>query len=592
MATDISALGAEERSAQIEQPRDERSAVLSSHGVPGQSGRALPSFGPLRALAARAFLSTAPLPPTQVTVLRASAVGVRPTETGCARLCSSRNPLLLTAQVSSAVQTDSPGPASGTCFELQQRPVSQQTVEASTPNAGSQTERVSCASAPQTAASRAVQTTLAGRQDNGCSADTHEVADKCVMTDGLVMSTIRGKDGSSEQACECGHVRTSSADATFAADAQPPATMKGSDETATGRNGTATASLAATATALAVPCVSACVQTEEAATSAAAPGRADAVLDMFLGMMVARQQDPLLSLEQRPVLLTHNAEAQTDRVQTLHPQDSPMVPQLHCGPPDVQQNVSDKTAPHRRRLSLDCAEPSSSAAPTAAAAVQQLALPDMEAAAAQQALMHGGLTYSVTVGGSCSEGKEVSIDKQSQSLNEALPVPSVPATPRRRIHRRLWRSGRTSEWAELLAVHNEERVSRKTYSEALTTAGALFSSTTSSDSDSCSARSDGSALEQAPIALTVACQTSPSNRDMVNFCSECTASSSSASDTSSPSDLPMACAVACQTLQTGQAVLNSGALLYVDPSAESSDGGHMSSWLTSLSLTTSEPRNA
>ena len=522
---------------------------------------------------------------------------MRPKATLCNAPAAPETSLLLAAQVTSAVQTDDSSSAEDSCTrEQQQGPVSQQTTDACTASTGSQTETTGLDAATGVVASRAAQTMVVTVKDTGSHAGTHGAADKCVVTDSTAATGPSCGDSCSQQTAAGADVEIASAAAPSIVP-QHPALKTGSDDDATVRNKAAKVRQLATDTAQTATRVSALVQTKEIVTPAATSGRADTLLDAFLGML-ARQQVPLLSPELRYGLQGHSAEVQTDCLKALQSHDSPVALQARNGPDEAPDTDTKLRAPHSRRLSLDCAETSASGAPAVAAAAEQLALPDMQAAAARQPLIGDGMTdgESVILGSSRSEDNESPVQHRSPMTSAALSadMPSVPCTPRRRIHRHLWRSGRTDEWADLLAAHNgdgwapETSSSASTADEGRSSVGSLSSNTTSSVSASCNSVLDGSVPSGAPAALTVACQTSLSGRYMFEVCTEDTESCSSGSDCSSLCCAPSARAAACQTLQTGRLVVPIGeALLCTDLRAHSSGSGEISSWPTSLTLTAS-----
>ena len=500
-------------------------------------------------------------------------------------------------QVSSAVQTVALSSAVNSCAAVQLQPVSLHVN--CTAHAGSQTESPALDAATVSISSRAVQTVVTSTQDAGSHADTRGAADKCVKADSIATGRPVCNDRDCRPASAALKADLASSAAAHKLILQTPAPDVSSHESAMGRADAATGGELAAETAPAATWVNVSAQTEEILPPGAASGRGDAMLDAFLRLLSTRQQFSRLSAEQRPGFQGRSAEAQADSLQVMQPPASPLLSQSDSGPagagadPDILV-----TAPLSRRLSLGCIDTLASAQPAVPTAAEQLALADMEAAAAHHSLTDGALRDGVILAGRSSRSEDhESLQHQSlvTSACQSADMLSAPSTPRRHIHRRLWRSGRTDEWADLLAVHCDEcRTPGTSFltsaaDEGRSSIGDLFSFTTSSDSASGSSKSEGRTSPSAPVAHTVACQTSVSRRDDVNVCDADMQSCSSCSVSSGPSDAPSArLLAACQAVQTGREVTCPCRVLQcTDLGTQSSDSGEISAWLTSLSLTAS-----
>ena len=586
---EMSAFAAEGNSGREEQPCGERSIVLSTDGGGSHSSRPLHGWGTRNALAGRAFLTTAPLRQAQVGGLQKGFQRSRVMfcDVGAVRT------LLPAAQASLARQTDDPGSARDLCTTEQQ--VLLRINDACRASTGSQTELPGFGAAKGVFSSSAVQTMLVSRKDTGSNAGTQSgVADKGMKTDSTALSKPGGKGSSSRQLSASPGVGIASVVEAQKTILSPPATQTGSDGAITERSEVANVRAIAANTEQAATRVSAFVQTEELVMPAAASGRADALVNALLSVL-PRPQGQLLGPEQRPCLHSRSAEAQTNSIAALRAHDSPVIPHLRKGQAGALGQGTQVRTPNSRSLSLDCAEACASGAAIVATAAEGLDLPNMEAAAAHQLLTCSGLAdeESVLVGSSSSEDKEREGQHRNPVTSAVLSadMPGGPRTPRRHIHRRLWRSGRTDEWADLPAAHSDDVRTHAisspapTADESRSCIGSLFSSSMSSDSVGCSSSANCSVLSHAPVTLAVACQTSPSGRDAVNISDDETDSVSPGSDCSSASRAPFARAAACQTSQASREVVRrSEAFFCKSLYAQSSDTGDISSWLTSLSL--------
>ena len=202
--------------------------------------------------------------------------------------------------------------------------------------------------------------------------------------------------------------------------------------------------------------------------------------------------------------------------------------QMACGSADTLLQPAQPRAAADGEEPADCLQ-ISSVTPPVVTATQQLTLSDMEAAAVQHPCPRQKPPPAMRISDSSgiipdnppAAGDVSPVPSTTASFLTGGPEPSIPGTPRRNIHRRLWRSGRTSEWADLFARAAEDDRAHSS-SQASSAPGSQVSIddlewscrgattiTTSSDSMSSSATSHGSSsVSGVPLLRTAACQTS------------------------------------------------------------------------------------
>jgi len=266
------------------------------------------------------------------------------------------------------------------------------------------------------------------------------------------------------------------------------------------------------------------VQTEQPATPSTV-STSDLPVDAVVAMVVRQlvtSTGPPQPLQPR----TGTAAAQTDVTEATVPADGLGAAQRACSSADTSAPTMQTGAVGGGGEPADCLQISGPSAVPAAA--HQLTLSDMEAASEQHPRhrQEPAAPAPVSDSSGISPGNPSPAAAASPVPSTTVPVPlhdsapSIPGTPRRNIHRRLWRSGRTSEWADLFpctAVDDRDsraqscsHASSDPDSDILRDDSACCTSTTtSSDSMSGSTSShDDTSASPVPLLRTAACQTS------------------------------------------------------------------------------------
>ena len=264
------------------------------------------------------------------------------------------------------------------------------------------------------------------------------------------------------------------------------------------------------------------VQTEDAVVPSKSSLSTDAALAVVVRQLIT-STGPAQPLQLR----TDSMAAQTDIAEAAVTPDGLGTAQRACGSAVTLAQAMQTGAAADNGYPADCLQISRPpAVPTAA---QELTLSDMEAATEQHphpvpvtaALTSDNSGISPDDPSTAADTSPVPSTTASFPVGE--PEPSIPGTPRRNISRRLWRSGRTSEWADLFpcAAVGDRASGAQSCSHASSDSEDQVSpidssrsrsstpSTISSDSMSSSASSCGDISASAvPLLRTAACQTS------------------------------------------------------------------------------------
>ena len=256
--------------------------------------------------------------------------------------------------------------------------------------------------------------------------------------------------------------------------------------------------------------VSAGAQTEQLTAVNTAGAATGTVLAMIVRQLLAGSRPD--QLEQPRI---RHATAQTHVAQAMLHDDDPGAAQVAANPIVTPAQPGQASVADDSRAPEDCLQIPCSPAPVAATAVEQLNIPCMEAATQPRP----DAASAQREGSICSEGQPAAgYASPVPSVTAAVPADepdlSIPGTPRRHIHRRLWRSGRTSEWADLfsnpgdhgLGPESSPRMSSS--GDGASSVSASSSSELSSDSVATSLSSGGSGAPSALVLRTAACQTS------------------------------------------------------------------------------------
>ena len=265
------------------------------------------------------------------------------------------------------------------------------------------------------------------------------------------------------------------------------------------------------------------VQTEEAVVPSKSGFSTEAALAVVVRQLITRTGPA------QPVhLRTCSMAAQTDTAEAAGTADGHGAAQRACGSAVMSAQPMRTGAAADTGYPADCLQISSP--PAVQAAAQDLTLSDMAAATEQHPRPHqepaDGAPTSASSGvspdGPSAAAETSPVPSTTASITVGQPESSIPGTPRRNIHRRLWRSGRTSEWADLFPCTGENDCDSRAQScsDASTArdsqnspvdsscSGSTDTTTSRESVSSCSSSHSDASASPVPLLRTAACQTS------------------------------------------------------------------------------------
>ena len=195
------------------------------------------------------------------------------------------------------------------------------------------------------------------------------------------------------------------------------------------------------------------VQTEQPAAPSTTSLSTDAALALLVRQLVASTSTgPAQHSQPR----TCSTTAQTDTAEAALSADAGLgAAHVACGSTDTLATPIQPRVAAAGGEPADCLQISGWSSPAVVTGAQQLTLTNMEAATprprqepATAAPTPNSICMSPDNPTAAAAASTVPSTAVSLPMSEA--EPDIPGTPRRNIYRRLWRSGRTSEWADLI----------------------------------------------------------------------------------------------------------------------------------------------